>query len=103
MSTCRPWERLLRDAFVAKKQMNPDIAEGTPIEAMLEAATTAGAWGGKVCGAGGGGYVLVAAPLERHAAVRDALTTLGGQFAPFSFTSNGVRVRTADAVWTPTR
>ena len=95
--------RLLREAFVAKLQMNPHIAEGTPIEAMLEAAAAAGAWGGKVCGAGGGGYVLVAAPPDRHVAVREALTSLGGQFAPFSFTSHGVRVRTADAVWTPSR
>ena len=34
---------LLHDAFLAKKQMNPHIAEGTPIEAMLEAARDAGA------------------------------------------------------------
>src|SRR5215218_5888974 len=33
---------LLHDAFVAKKQMNPHITEGTDIEAMLEAATAAG-------------------------------------------------------------
>jgi D-glycero-alpha-D-manno-heptose-7-phosphate kinase len=94
---------LLHEAFVAKKQMNPHIAEGTAIEAMLEAATAAGAWGGKVCGAGGGGYLLVAAPQERHAAVRDALTSLGGQFAPFAFTHEGVRVRMGDTVWAPTR
>jgi D-glycero-alpha-D-manno-heptose-7-phosphate kinase len=94
---------LLHEAFVAKKQMNPHITEGTGIEAMLDAADAAGAWGGKVCGAGGGGYLLIAAPLERQAAVRRALTSLGGQFAPFAFTSHGVRVAGGDTVWTPTR
>ena len=55
---------LLHEAFVAKKQMNPHIAEHTPIETMLEAARVAGAYGGKVCGAGGGGYLLLAAAPE---------------------------------------
>jgi D-glycero-alpha-D-manno-heptose-7-phosphate kinase len=95
--------RLLHEAFVAKKQMNPHITEGTGIEPMLDAAAAAGAWGGKVCGAGGGGYLLIAAPPERQAAVGDALTALGGQFAAFAFMSHGVRVRTGDAMWAPVR
>jgi D-glycero-alpha-D-manno-heptose-7-phosphate kinase len=32
----------------------------------------AGAWGGKLLGAGGGGFVLFFAPPERHAALRAA-------------------------------
>ncbi len=50
---------MLRDAFVAKRRMNPHIAEHTPIEAMLSMAQAAGATGGKICGAGGGGYLLL--------------------------------------------
>ena len=92
---------LLHEAFVAKKQMNPYIAEHTPIEAMLEAAREAGAYGGKVCGAGGGGYLLVAASPERHPAIRVALERLEGQFAPFGFTSVGVRARRGTDTWTP--
>jgi D-glycero-alpha-D-manno-heptose-7-phosphate kinase len=92
---------LLHEAFVAKKQMNPHIAEHTPIEAMLEAARSAGAYGGKVCGAGGGGYLLLAAPPERHAAIRTELERLEGQFAPFGFTPSGVRARRADDTWSP--
>jgi D-glycero-alpha-D-manno-heptose-7-phosphate kinase len=93
---------LLHDAFVAKKQMNPHIAEHTPIEAMLEAARAAGAYGGKVCGAGGGGYLLIAAPPAVHAAVRSALEALDGQFAPFAFRAAGVRATRAGATWAPT-
>jgi D-glycero-alpha-D-manno-heptose-7-phosphate kinase len=94
---------LLHDAFVAKKQMNPHIAEHTPIESMLEAARAAGAYGGKVCGAGGGGYLLIAAPPAAHPAVRSALEALHGQFAPFAFRADGVRATRAGTMWAPTR
>jgi D-glycero-alpha-D-manno-heptose-7-phosphate kinase len=92
---------LLHEAFLAKKQMNPHIAEETPIEAMLAAARGAGAYGGKVCGAGGGGYLLLAAPPERHAAIRTELERLDAQFAPFGFTQAGVRARCGDDTWAP--
>ena len=52
------------------------LAEGvsTPrIEEMLSAAIAAGAWGGKACGAGGGGCVAVLAPPSRRQAVTAAL------------------------------
>jgi D-glycero-alpha-D-manno-heptose-7-phosphate kinase len=39
-----------------------------------------GASGGKICGAGGGGYLLLACTPERQPAVRSALEALGGQF-----------------------
>ena len=92
---------LLSDAFRAKKQMNPFITEGTPIDRMLAAARDAGATGGKICGAGGGGYLLIAAAPTAHASVRRALTALGGQFASFAFSSTGVRATRADRVWSP--
>ena len=92
---------LLHDAFLAKKQMNPHIAEHTPIEAMLQAAQDAGAYGGKVCGAGGGGYLLLAAPPASHGAIRTALEGLHGQFAPFGFTPVGVRAHRGGDTWAP--
>jgi D-glycero-alpha-D-manno-heptose-7-phosphate kinase len=92
---------LLHEAFHAKQQMNPYITEGTPIEGMLAAAREAGAFGGKVCGAGGGGYLLLAAPREAHPAVRTALEHRGGQFAPFSFRATGVRATRGAETWAP--
>ena len=94
---------LLTDAFLAKKQMNPFVADGTPIDGMLEVARAAGATGGKICGAGGGGYLLIAAAPATHASVRRALTALGGQFAPFAFTDVGVRATRDGGVWAPSR
>jgi len=92
---------MLRDAFESKKRMNPHVAEETPIEAMLDAAHDAGASGGKICGAGGGGYLLIASDPGARPTVRAALEALGGQFAAFDFDRQGVRARRGDRVWTP--
>ncbi|HZD16559.1 MAG TPA: GHMP kinase [Actinomycetota bacterium] len=92
---------LLRAAFESKKLMNPHIAEGTPIEPLLDVARGAGAGGGKVCGAGGGGYLLLACRPERHTAVREALEGLGGQFADFAFRTQGVEARAGGRTWRP--
>ena len=92
---------MLREAFEAKRRMNPHIAEDTPIESMLEAAASAGATGGKICGAGGGGYLLIACPPGARASVRAALESMGGQFAPFEVEPHGVRARRGDRHWSP--
>jgi len=92
---------MFRQAYESKKRMNPHIAEGTPIERLFEAAHEAGATGGKICGAGGGGYLLLYCPPERQPAVRDALERLGGQFAPFSFDPEGARAVVGDLEWRP--
>jgi D-glycero-alpha-D-manno-heptose-7-phosphate kinase len=94
---------MLREAFEAKQRMNPHIAEETPIEAMLDAAAAAGATGGKICGAGGGGYLLIATPPEARASVRAALEAMGGQFASFEVDPEGVRARRGDHHWAPAR
>jgi D-glycero-alpha-D-manno-heptose-7-phosphate kinase len=93
---------MLLSAFEAKKLMNPHIAEHTPIEAMLAAAQDAGAAGGKICGAGGGGYLLVYAHPEVQPAVRRGLERLGGQMAPMRLHSEGVRAFRGEAIWAPT-
>jgi D-glycero-alpha-D-manno-heptose-7-phosphate kinase len=95
--------RLLAEAFDAKKQMNPHIAEHTPIEAMLQVAQEAGAMGGKICGAGGGGYLLIACAPPGQDEVRRRLEHLGAQFARFRFFPDGVRARRGDDVWAPGR
>jgi D-glycero-alpha-D-manno-heptose-7-phosphate kinase len=92
---------MLGHAFEAKKLMNPHIAEHTPIEAMLAAARTAGASGGKICGAGGGGYLLIYAPPEAQPAVRKELERLGGQMAPMRFHPDGVRAFRGETTWAP--
>jgi D-glycero-alpha-D-manno-heptose-7-phosphate kinase len=58
------------------------LAEGisTPrIEELLEIAERAGAWGGKACGAGGGGCIALLCPPARRRAVAQALEEKGAQ------------------------
>jgi D-glycero-alpha-D-manno-heptose-7-phosphate kinase len=93
---------LLRQAYENKKRMNPYIADGTPIEALFEVAREAGAAGGKICGAGGGGYLLLACSPERRTEVRTALEAHRGAFADFAFSPSGVEARVGDRVWRPT-
>jgi D-glycero-alpha-D-manno-heptose-7-phosphate kinase len=92
---------MLRGAFESKKLMNPQIAEGTTIDHLLAVARAEGASGGKICGAGGGGYLLLACAPERQRDVRGALERLGAQFAEFAFRTHGVEARSGDRVWRP--
>ncbi len=58
------------------------LAEGisTPVlESLLAAAASHGAWGGKACGAGGGGCIAVLCPPDRRAEIEAALREAGGR------------------------
>jgi D-glycero-alpha-D-manno-heptose-7-phosphate kinase len=57
--------RLLDRAWQAKRSFG-DFMTNDRIEGMYQAGLEAGAWGGKLLGAGGGGFLLFCAPPERH-------------------------------------
>ena len=68
---------VVRREWEHRRRLAPGIP--TPaIEAMLDAAAALGAWGGKACGAGGGGSIAVLCPPGRRAAIAERLTELGG-------------------------
>ena len=52
------------------------------IERLLDLAAAGGAWGGKACGAGGGGCIAVLCPADRRAALAARLERAGGQVLP---------------------
>lgn len=83
---------MLHEAYVNKKRMNPHVAEGTPADSLYEAARTHGAIGGKLLGAGGGGYLLLFCETSKQQKVRKVLEALGGQFTDFSFEGMGIQV-----------
>src|SRR5438552_3410305 len=62
------------------------------IEAAIAAATGAGAWGGKVCGAGGGGCVVFLLPPEKRDDVRRALSEVPGRILEASPVAHGLTV-----------
>jgi D-glycero-alpha-D-manno-heptose-7-phosphate kinase len=63
---------ILHEAWELKKTISEGISS-PEIDAMYEAALRAGATGGKLSGAGGGGFLLVFCPPERQSGVRRAL------------------------------
>lgn len=63
---------MLHDAWAMKKSLAASISNST-IDQMYEAALEKGAWGGKVLGAGGGGYLMVVAEPKYHSDIKKAL------------------------------
>jgi D-glycero-alpha-D-manno-heptose-7-phosphate kinase len=63
---------LLNETWVEKKQLDPAVT-APEIDRLHDAGMRAGALGGKLLGAGGGGFMLFFVPGERQAAVRAAL------------------------------
>jgi D-glycero-alpha-D-manno-heptose-7-phosphate kinase len=80
---------LLGVAWEQKKRLSSKISNKF-IDDAYEAAMDQGALGGKVTGAGGGGYMLFYCPFQRKHRVANALIELGGQVTEFEFTSNGL-------------
>jgi D-glycero-alpha-D-manno-heptose-7-phosphate kinase len=71
------------------------LAEGisTPaLEALLAAAREGGAWGGKACGAGGGGCLAFLVPPDRRAEIRERLERAGGRILETRPTAEPLRV-----------
>lgn len=81
--------RLLDESWQHKRQLSDRVA--TPeIDGLYQAAMEAGAIGGKILGAGGGGFLLLFAEPARQAAVRERLRHL--VHVPFCFENSGSRV-----------
>lgn len=80
---------LLHESWQLKKQMASKISNNL-LDDMYNAARKAGAFGGKIAGAGGGGFLLLYCPHERQEAVREALKHL--QEFPFQLEHDGTKV-----------
>ena len=80
---------LLHESWLLKKQLAKKVSNGA-IDEMYTAAKRAGALGGKVAGAGGGGFLILYCPHEKQDAVRKALCHL--QELPFKLEKDGSKV-----------
>jgi len=81
---------LLHCAWENKKKMASKITAPF-IDEMYGAACKKGALGGKILGAGGGGYLLVYAPFNRRHIIAEELERLGGKMVTFDFEFKGLR------------
>jgi len=67
--------KLLHDAWAAKRSLGGAVSNGH-VDEIYEEALRAGALGGKITGAGGGGFLLLFVDPQLRAAVRERLTRL---------------------------
>ncbi|MEI8155088.1 MAG: GHMP kinase [Hyphomicrobiales bacterium] len=80
---------LLDSNWRRKRELASSISDER-IDRWYELALKAGAFGGKLLGAGGGGFLLLLAPPEKHADVRKALAELTE--VPMAYEPRGTRV-----------
>ena len=80
---------LLHRAWEHKKQLDEGISNAH-VDRLYDVARKEGAIGGKMTGAGGGGYFLFLTRFDRRHRVAAALEKHGGQVVPFQFEARGV-------------
>lgn len=80
---------LLHQSWLLKKQLAGSISNGD-IDEMYQTALLAGAIGGKITGAGGGGFILLYCPFQKQNNVRAALKSL--KELPFRLEGDGTKV-----------
>ena len=81
--------RMLHESWLLKRRLS-DRVSNAAVDALYAAALGAGALGGKLLGAGGGGFVLLFVRPDQRAQVREALRDLIA--VPFKFEMSGCRI-----------
>lgn len=81
---------LLHEAWLNKKEMAGQISN-PHIDELYDEARRHGALGGKISGAGGGGFMFFYCPGETRHAVTDRLDEMGVQATRFAFESAGAQ------------
>ena len=80
---------ILHEGWELKRSITGEISSGE-IDAWYAAAHAAGATGGKLLGAGSGGFLMFYAPREKHEAIAAALKEL--RRIPMQFEAEGSRI-----------
>lgn len=80
---------ILHYGWQHKKDMAAGISNPM-IDTIYETAMAAGATGGKISGAGGGGFMIFYAPYTSKYNVIDVLNKLGGKVMRYNFTNSGL-------------
>lgn len=80
---------IMHEGWQYKKQLARGVSN-KQIDTIYSAVRKAGALGGKISGAGGGGFMFFYCPGNTRFQVIETLRTFGGQITPFQFTKNGL-------------
>jgi D-glycero-alpha-D-manno-heptose-7-phosphate kinase len=81
--------RLLDQSWQLKRRLS-NLVSNESIDTWYAQAKNAGALGGKILGAGGGGFLLIFAEPDAHAAIKQALSEL--LYVPFAFENTGSHI-----------
>jgi D-glycero-alpha-D-manno-heptose-7-phosphate kinase len=81
---------LLNTAWEFKKKMSPKISNPA-IDELYSEARKAGALGGKIMGAGGGGFMLFYCPFEQKHKIAARLKQIGASLSEFAFENHGLQ------------
>ena len=81
---------LLHQSWINKKRMAEAISN-PKIDEIYNQARRLGALGGKISGAGGGGYMFLYCPFESQTAINERLEKMGANRVDFSFEKNGLQ------------
>ncbi|MBI5202851.1 MAG: kinase [Elusimicrobia bacterium] len=84
-----PFGKLLDESWQLKRKLSSKVSSPA-IDDIYEAARSAGALGGKLLGAGGGGFMLIFAEPKNHARIRERLKHLTR--IPVNFENEGSRI-----------
>ncbi len=87
--------RLLDEAWNAKKKVSAKISSAR-IDRLYQIARQNGAQGGKITGAGGGGFLLLYCEPSSQGEVRNALAAEGVQEMAFALDGNGAQILAND-------
>lgn len=88
---------LIGEEWQARCEMAPAV-NSPELSAIIDAALEGGAISAKVCGAGGGGCMVVAVPEGRGLMVREAIVEAGGSVLDYRLVSHGLRLVADDEV-----
>jgi len=80
---------LIGEDWEARREMAPAVSS-PELEAIIASARKAGALSAKVCGAGGGGCMVVGVPDGKRPAVEEAIRTKGGSVLPYHLAERGL-------------
>jgi D-glycero-alpha-D-manno-heptose-7-phosphate kinase len=93
---------LLHESWLNKRKLVANISNSN-IDDWYAEARRAGAIGGKITGAGGGGFLMLVCPLERQASVTEALGARGLRRMDFAFDFDGARAVSTDTASIPVK
>lgn len=86
------WSRVGRFMEFNQEYLRDIGVSSEKLESLISAAKSAGAYGAKLSGAGGGDCMIAVAPKEKRKSIEDAIGAVGGQVIHILSGAEGVRV-----------